>query len=244
MIKKPRGLFLLTIPTCLLLASWLVVGCVGVIPMTSFDPTNTPTLTRSPTPLPTDTPTPSPTPAPSSTPTLTPTLALTPTRDPLLPLIPTPVLGEREQVDTGGFAYRDLVDYEVRVQGNQVSIFNDENGFAVSLNGFTVPRFGSIDDLINALVRSLGERFTEFASEPPFPYTVAGHEGRAAIVHGDLEGEDVTGMVVIVAPSDTQLLYAIAMLPDTPEGSFWQRDGWPVLDVLLSTIEFFPPTPE
>jgi hypothetical protein len=88
----------------------------------------------------------------------------------------------------------------------------------------------------------MAKSFTTFSSESIFPNPVDGKEGLAAIIHGELKGEIVSGLVVVLAPSDTQLFYAIAMIPDSPEGSLWQSDGWPVMDAVLSSLDFFPPT--
>ena len=246
MTSKIRGSLLLRGSACLLLAGWVVAGCVGVTPVVPFDPIATATLTstQTPTPRPTDTPLPSPTPVASSTPTPTVTLAPTPTRDPSLPRFPTPEFGESTYVRPGGFSFRNLIGYEIRVRENQVTIFNEETDFAVSLSGFTAREYGSLERVILGLLDNISKSFTTFTAEPIFPNPVDGHDGVAAIVHGELKGENVSGLVVVLAPDDTQLFYAIAMIPDTPEGSVWQVDGWPVMDAVLSSLEFFPPTGE
>jgi hypothetical protein len=161
-----------------------------------------------------------------------------------LPRFPTPELGETEQVIPGGFTFRNLIGYEVRVRESQATIFNEQTGIAVSLSGFSTPDYGSIERVINGLLTNLAKSFTEFSSEPVFSNPIDGKEGLAAIIHGKLSGENVSGLVVVIAPSDTQLFYAIAMVPDSIEGSVWQTDGWPVMDAVLSSLEFFPPAGE
>lgn len=242
MLRRFRGSSPLIYLTILVATSLHLSGCVGVTPLTPFSVVVTVTPTHSPTPRPTNTPRPSPTPSPSNTPTPTQTLAPTPTRDPSLPRFPTPELGEIEQVEEGGFAFRTLSGYEVRLQENQVTLFNEQTGIAVSLYGFSTRNYGSVERVINGLLNNMAKSFTTFSSEPIFPNPVDGHEGLAAIIHGELEDENISGLVVVLAPSDTQLFYSIAIIPDSPEGSVWQSDGWPVMDAVLSSLEFFPPT--
>ena len=244
MNSKVRGSLLLKVSAGLLLAGWLIAGCVGVTPMAPFNQTVTATATQTPTPRPTDTPLPTHTPVASTTPTPTMTLAPTPTRDPSLPRFPTPEFGESTSVKPGGFSFRNLIGYESRVTENRVTIFSEETDFAVSLSGFTAREYGSLERVIIGLLDNISNSFTTFAAEPIFANPVDGHDGVAAIVHGELRGENVSGLVIVLAPGDKQLFYAIAMIPDTPEGSVWQVDGWPVMDAVLSSLEFFPPTGE
>jgi hypothetical protein len=89
----------------------------------------------------------------------------------------------------------------------------------------------------------MSRSFADFTYEPYFANPVDGYDGLASIIHGELSGNRVSGLVLVVAPSDTQLFYAIIFIPDSPEGSIWQSDGWPVTDAVISSLDFFPPTP-
>jgi len=242
MLWRARGYSPSTLVAILFLTSLLSGSCVGVTPMTPTIIPSTNTLTPSPTARPTDTPRPSPSPSPTSSPTITQTLAPTPTRDPSLPRLPTPQLGEIENVNEGGFAFRHLVGYEVRVQGSTVTMVNEQTDIVISLSGFPTRSFGSIERVITGLLDRMARSFTEFTYEPYFANPVDGFDGLASIIHGKLSGESVSGLVLVVAPSDTQLFYAITFIPDSPEGSIWQSDGWPVMDTVISSLDFFSPT--
>jgi hypothetical protein len=128
------------------------------------------------------------------------------------------------------------------MEGSTVTMVNEETDIVISLSGFTTPSFGSIERVIKGLLNSLSKSFTDFSSEPYFANPVDGFDGLASIIHGELSGERVSGLVLVVAPSKTQLFYAIAFIPDSPEGSVWQSDGWPVMDAIISSLDFFNPT--
>lgn len=222
------------------LTSLLMAGCVGVTPMTPTEIPATNTPLPSPTASPTDIPRPSPTPSP----TITPTLAPTPTRDPSLPRLPTPELGESARLEKGGFSFRYLLGYRVRDDGKTITMLNEQTGIVISLTGITTRSFGSIERVITGLLENMSKSFTNFTYEPFFAHPVDGHDGIASLIQGELSGERVSGLVLVVAPSDTQLFYAITFIPDSPEGSIWQSDGWPVLDAVISSLDFFPPITE
>jgi hypothetical protein len=158
-----------------------------------------------------------------------------------LPRLPTPELGETARIDEGGFSFRVLMGYKLREDGRTVTMLNDQTGIVISLAGITTRSYGSIERVITGLLDNMSKSFTNFTHEPYFAHPVDGYEGLASIIHGELSGEKVSGLVLVVAPSDTQLFYAITFIPDSPEGSIWQSDGWPVLDAIISSLEFFPP---
>ena len=230
-----------TLIVVLFVTSLLTASCVGVTPMTPTVIPATRTPIPSPTARPTSTPSPSPSPSPTLTPTLTPTFAPTPTRDPSLPRFPTPEMGETEQVIEGGFSFRRLIGYEVNVRENSATMVNEQTGIVISLAGFTTPAPRSLDRIITWFLDNLSNNFTEFSYEPFFSNPVNEFDGLASIIHGKLEGEDVSGLMLVIAPDDTQIFYTITFIPDSPEGSMWQSDGWPVLDTVLTSLEFFPP---
>ena len=239
---RSRGFSPLSLIAILFVTSLLSASCVGVTPMTPTSIPATDTPTPSPTARPTDTPRPSSSPSPTSPPTNTPTLAPTPTRDPSLPRLPTPELGKSEQVVEGGFTYRQLIGYEERVRGGTVTMLNEQTGIVISLSGFTTRSFGSVELVLTGLLNNMSKSFTNFTYESYFANPVDGYEGLASIIHGELSGEKVSGLVLVVSPSDTQLFYAITFIPDSPEGSIWQSDGWPVMDAVISSLDFFPPS--
>jgi len=145
----------------------------------------------------------------------------------------------------GGFTFRHLLGYKVRVEGNAVTMRNDQSGIVITYSGFTTPRsYRSVDFVINGLLDNLSDSFTEFTNEPVFASPVDGFDGMASIIHGNYSGERVSGLVLVVGPSKTQLFYAITLIPDSPEGSMWQSDGWPVMDAIISSLDFFPPVVE
>jgi hypothetical protein len=123
-------------------------------------------------------------------------------------------------------------------------MLNEQTGIVISLTGITTRSFGSIERVITGLLENMSKSFTNFTYEPFFAHPIDGHDGIASLIHGDLSGERVSGLVLVVAPSDTQLFYAITFIPDSPEGSIWQSDGWPVLDAVISSLDFFPPITE
>jgi hypothetical protein len=74
-----------------------------------------------------------------------------------------------------------------------------------------------------------------------YQYVVGGAAGIAAEVHG-LYGENrIAGRVVVVAPSEDQIFYALAISPDTNSGEGWEPEGRQAFEAVVRTISFFEP---
>lgn len=77
-----------------------------------------------------------------------------------------------------------------------------------------------------------------------FPYTIDGGTGLATEISGIYQTTRVRGQIVIVAPTQRQLFYAIVLTEDEPSKRAWELTGRQAFETISETIYFFAPQPE
>ena len=219
--------------TLIMLASIFLSSCVGAVQMF---PTVTPTPgktfepTFTPSPIPSSTPTSTPTPDP----TPVPTHRTGPIATAKLPLR----LGKVEKIEEGGFSFRAPLGYESSYQSAQVTLTSDDGDTVVSFIGFLTERSENLETDLEQFAEIISATLEEFSTGSSFQFLVDGIPGLATKVTG-IYGENlVTGRILVVAPNETQLFYALAISPDIATGEGWEPEGRQAFELMIRSITF------
>jgi len=219
--------------TFIILASIFLSSCVGAV---QIFPTVTPTPgktfepTFSPSPIPSSTPTSTPTPEPSPEPTV----RTGPIATAKLPLR----LGRVELIEEGGFSFRAPLGYESSYQYSQVTLTSDDGDTVVSLIGFRTERSENLETDLERFAEIISATIGEFATSSSYQYLVDGTLGLAAEVTGTYGENPVTGRILVAAPNETQLFYALAISPDIDTGDGWEPEGRQAFELMIDSIAF------
>ena len=196
-------------------------------PDLTIQPTATPSPTITPTP--TSTATPEPTPEPTSRPGPIAT-AKVPFR-----------LGREEMISEGGFSYRAPIGYEATYRSNQVTLTSDDGDTVFSLLGGMSDREEDLQADLERFVGLVSLTLVEFRTDQSYQFLVGGLPGLAAEVTG-LYGEiQIKGRIIIVAPTEEQLFYALAFSPDISNGEGWEPEGRQAFEAVIRTVSFHQP---
>jgi len=204
--------------------------------------------------FPTETPTPDLTIVPTATltPTITPTSTSTPTPEPT----PEPVvqsgpiatariplrLGREKNIFEGGFSFKAPIGYESVYQPNQATLTSEDEDTVFSLLGGKIEREDELQADFEQFIELISLSLIELNTDESYQYTVGGLPGLAAEVTG-LYGEiPITGRILIVAPAEDQLFYALAISPDISNGEGWEPEGRQAFEAVIRTVKFFEPT--
>ncbi len=219
--------------TVLIIIAFLLASCEGAVMMfPTITPTPDLTIVPSITPSPTPTQTPTSTPTPEPTPE--PTQRTGPIATAKLPLR----LGRLEKIEDGGFSFRAPVGYESSYQEAQVTLTSDDGDTVVSLLGFRSELSENLETDLERFAEIIATTLEEFNAGTAYQYIVDGTTGLAAEVHG-LYGENpVSGRILVIAPNETQLFYALAISPDISNGEGWEPEGRQAFELMLDAIKF------
>lgn len=222
----------------------MLLGCTGAVqmfPTVTSTPTRTLIIRNVMTRIPTNTASANV----STTPTITPS--------PLIVITPTPLstlnipvkLGGYRKFPEGGFAVRPIVGYEMRVENShRISLESQEGDILISFSGTKTRRVGSLDGILTRFLEIFSQTLQDFEYGGFFPYTIDGSTGLATEISGIYRSTKVRGQVAIVAPTNQQLFYAIALSEDNfPQGG-WEPEGRQVFETIAGTIYFFNPESE
>ncbi len=219
--------------TLIMLASIFLSSCVGAVQMF---PTVTPTPGK--TFEPTYTSSPKPSSSPTSTPTLEPTPEPTQRTGPIatakLPLR----LGRVEKIEDGGFSFRAPVGYESSYQQAQVTLTSDDGDTVVSLIGFRTQHSENLETDLERFAEIIATTLEEFTTGSTYQYTVGGTPGLAAEVNGIYGENQIAGRILVAAPNETQIFYALAISPDIDTGEGWEPEGRQAFELMLDAITF------
>ncbi len=219
--------------TLIMLASIFLSSCVGAVQMF---PTVTPTPgktfepTFTPSPIPSSTPTSTPTPDP----TPEPTQRTGPIATARLPLR----LGKVEKIEEGGFSFRAPLGYESSYQRAQVTLTSDDGDTVVSLIGFRTERSENLETDLERFAEIISATLEEFTTGSTYQFLVNGTPGLAAEVTAIYGEIPVTGRILVAAPNETQLFYALAISPDIATGEGWEPEGRQAFELMIGSITF------
>ncbi len=228
--------------TLILLASVILSSCVGAVQMF-------PTIT--PTPGKTIEPTYTPSLMPSSTPTSTATPEATPTDIPESTQVLGPIatarlpirLGTLKTIAEAGFSFRPIIGYAEKYQQGQVTLTSDDGDTVLS---FIVGQTGSNEDL-HSILESFAEilsesvSFVEFNTGSPYSKMIDGNVGLAAEVDGMWGENPIAGRIVVVAPSEGLVFYALAFSASNPNGEGWEPQGRQAFEAVIRSVNFIDP---
>ncbi len=189
--------------------------------------TPTPTIT----PSPTSTSTPEPTPVPVIVSTGPIATAKTPLR-----------LGREEIILEGGFSFKAPVGYSTKYQTNQVTITSEDEDTVFSLLGGKSEREEELLADFEQFVELISLSLDEFRADESYQYMVGGVPGLAAEVSGYYGESNITGRILVVAPYEDQIFYALAISPDIDTGEGWEPEGRQAFEAIIRTVSFFQPT--
>ena len=219
--------------TLIILASIFLSSCVGAVQMF---PTVTPTPgktfepTFTPSPIPSSTPTSTPTPVP----TPEPTQRTGPIATARLPLR----LGKVEKIEEGGFSFRAPLGYESSYQPAQVTLTSDDGDTVVSLIGFLTEGSENLETDLERFAEIISATLEEFTTGSTYQFLVNGTPGLAAEVTAIYGEIPVTGRILVAAPNETQLFYALAISPDIATGEGWEPEGRQAFELMIGSITF------
>ena len=205
--------------------------------------------------FPTETPTPNLTiiPTETATPTYTPTFTSTPTLEPT----PEPVivstgpiatakpplrLGRQQIMYEGGFSFKAPVGYQTNYQTNQVTMTSVDEDTVFSLLGGKMDREDELIADFEHFVELISLTLDEFKANESYQYVIGGLPGLAAEVSGFYGESKVTGRILVVAPSEDQIFYALAISPDIDNGEGWEPEGRQAFEAVIRTVAFFEPS--
>lgn len=204
--------------------------------------------TETPTPdltiLPTETSTPTITASPTSTPTLEPTpIPIIVSTGPIA-TAKTPLrLGRKEVLPEAGFSFKPPIGYKAINQSNQVTLTSDDEDTVFSLLGGKIEWEDELQVVFDQFIELITENseIDDFKADEGYQYVVGGMPGFAAEVSG-LYGEiQITGRILVVAPAEDQIFYALAISPDIDTGEGWEPEGRQAFEAVLRTVTFFEP---
>lgn len=228
--------------TIILMASVMLSSCVGAVQMF-------PTFT--PTPGKTIEPTFTPSPMPSSTPTSTATPEATPTDFPESTQVLSPIatarlplqLGTLKTIAEAGFSFRPIIGYEEKYQQGKVTLISDDGGTVLSLIGGQAGSTGDLHSVLESFTEILSEsvNFVEFSTGSPYSKVIDGNVGLAAEVDGMWGENPIAGRIVVVAPSEGLVFYALAFSSSNPDGEGWEPQGRQAFEAVIRSIYFMDP---
>jgi hypothetical protein len=171
------------------------------------------------------------------TPTAIPTDTLEPTRTPH-----ALTLGDSQRVEPGGFSFQAVSGLRAEIQAAQVTLRNPDATISISLagapaEGETQSLQSTLDNFLNAVAKDA----SNFKASASYPVTVAGSEGLAVDISGELFGDEITGKIVVVSPENKQFFFAFGFAVNGPAGNRWENEGRPAFEAVLSSIRFFEP---
>jgi hypothetical protein len=150
-------------------------------------------------------------------------------------------LGVTENVEQGGFSFRPIVGYEMRLGKRQATMTSDDGEVIVSLSGIHVQKIDDIETVLAKLLGNMSETIQELDAGEPYPFMIDGGQGLAVDMYGKLRGERINGRIAIISPRNELLFYAITISVDGPSQRSWESRGRPVFDTVVGTIDFLDP---
>lgn len=228
--------------TLILLTGVMLSSCVGAVemfPTITPIPGKTIEPTYTPSPIPSSTPTSAAAPEPTPTDIPEPTQILGPAATARLPL----QLGTLKTLAEAGFSFRPIVGYEERYQQGQVTLTSEDGDTVLSFIGGQTDSTEDLTSVLGGFTEILSEsvNFVEFNTGSPYSKVIDGSVGLAAEVDG-LWGENpIAGRIVVVAPSEGVVFYALAFSSNSTTGEGWDPQGRQAFEAVIRSVNFLDP---
>jgi hypothetical protein len=150
-------------------------------------------------------------------------------------------LGRRETVAEGGFSFQGIIGYDAIYQRTQVTLTSIDGDTVVSLIGGLSDRLENLEADLNRFIEIISLNVVEFNTGSSYQYMVDGNSGLAAEVTGVWGETQVTGRIIIAAPGEDQIFYALAISPDSTSGEGWEPQGRQAFEAIIKSISFHEP---
>ncbi len=119
---------------------------------------------------------------------------------------------------------------------------SDDEDTVFSLLGGKMDRENELIADFEQFIDLISLTLNEFKADESYQYVVGGVPGLAAEVSG-LYGEiQIAGRILVVAPAEDQIFYALAISPDIDTGEGWEPEGRQAFEAVIRTVTFFEPT--
>jgi hypothetical protein len=124
---------------------------------------------------------------------------------------------------------------------NQVTLTSEDEDTVFSLLGGNMERDEELQADFEQFIELISLSLLEFKTDEFYQYIVGGLPGLAAEVTGVYGENEITGRILIVAPAEDQIFYALAISPDTTTGEGWEPEGRQAFEAVIRTVSFFEP---
>jgi hypothetical protein len=142
-----------------------------------------------------------------------------------------------------GFSFRPIVGYEERYQQGQVTLTSEDGDTVLSFIGGQTDSTEDLTSVLGGFTEILSEsvNFVEFNTGSPYSKVIDGSVGLAAEVDG-LWGENpIAGRIVVVAPSEGVVFYALAFSSNSTTGEGWDPQGRQAFEAVIRSVNFLDP---
>jgi hypothetical protein len=150
-------------------------------------------------------------------------------------------LGDLRIIEDAGFSFRPVVGYDLHLKPDQATLVNRDGTIILSMTGVPVQSGGSLEEHLDQLLSGVGGGMEEFNAGSPYAVNIGKKDGLAADITGRLSGEKVAGQILMVAASDSQLFYAIALIVEQPGGEENLAEGDKAIEAVIESITFIDP---
>jgi hypothetical protein len=173
------------------------------------------------------------TPSPTPTRTLTATPELTP-----IPTIDF-ILGEYEDIEHGGFRYRQIEGFDRMYSPGAVSMSSEAPALLITLWGSPMKPDTTLQKAVEDLAAFLSGEMDSFSASAIYWYNVGDEQGFAKNFAGEVYGEQMLGFAAVAYHHGDTSFEFISMAPIDR----WALDGEIIAVQVFESIEFFEPTP-
>lgn len=125
-------------------------------------------------------------------------------------------LGDFHTVEQGGFSFRPLIGFDLHLKPDQATLVSQDGRIILTMSGVDVQQVGSLEDRLGQLLSGVSDGMENFQAGSPYAVSVDQKAGLATDISGMLGGEKIAGQIMLVAQSETQLFYAIALFAEGP----------------------------
>jgi hypothetical protein len=120
---------------------------------------------------------------------------------------------------------------------------SDDEDTVFSLLGGKIDREDDLNADFTEFVELISLNLDQLITEEPYQYFVGGTQGLAAEVSGLYGENQIAGRIIVTAPLEDQIFYALAISPDNDSGEGWEPEGRAAFEAVIRTVAFFEPSP-
>ncbi len=173
------------------------------------------------------------TPLPTSTPTNTPTAE--PTAIPTIDF----VLGEYEDIQHGGFRYRQVEGFYRTYRPGAVSLSSEASEIFITLGGGPMKLDTTLQKAVKDLGSYLSGEMDSFSASDIYWYNIGDVQGFAINIAGEMFGEQMLGLIAVAYHHGDTSFEVIAAAPIDR----WILDGEYIAVQIIESVEFFESAP-